>query len=151
MAYIGIDPGKSGALAIIRDDGDVQLVAFDETAYIDALRHTQGVDGVRGCVVERVAAMPKQGVASMFSFGENYGYIRGVLATLSIPYEVVTPVKWKRAFGVTADKNTSVAVAQRLFPSVSLLRTDKCRKPHDGFAEALLMAEYARRSCGGAP
>ena len=41
------------------------------------------------------------------------------------------------AFGVTKDKNTSVAVAQRLFPDVSLLRTEKCRKPDDGFAEAL--------------
>ena len=101
-------------------------------------------------VVERVTAMPKQGVTSMFNFGVNFGFIQGLLTAYGIPFELVSPAKWKREFGVTSDKNTSIAVAQRLFPDVSLLRTERCRKPDDGIAEALLMAEYARRRMGGA-
>jgi len=89
--------------------------------------------------------MPGQGVTSMFKFGENFGFIRGLLHANKIPYELVTPKKWKKEFGVTSDKNTAIDVCRCLFPDVSLLRTERCTKAHDGMAEALLMAEYARR------
>jgi crossover junction endodeoxyribonuclease RuvC len=85
----------------------------------------------------------------MFNFGENFGFICGVLEALKIPYELVRPQKWKRMFSCTSDKNTSIEVAKRLFPSAQLMRTDRCRKPDDGMAEALLMAEYARRIQNG--
>lgn len=94
--------------------------------------------------LEHVGAMPGQGVTSMFSFGENFGFIKGLLAANELPYELVRPQKWKKEFGISG-KNQSVEVCKRLFPSVSLRRTEKCRKDHDGMAEALLMAEYARR------
>ena len=81
----------------------------------------------------------------MFKFGENFGMIQGILQAFGIPYELVTPQKWRREFGVTADKNTSIEVCKRLFPDVDLKRTERCKKEHDGMAEALLMAEYARR------
>lgn len=154
MVFLGIDPGKSGALAVIHStvnaDRAVELYSFDEAKYREVLERYGNRRGVGGCVLERVSAMPGQGVTSMFSFGVNYGYIRGLLEAFEIPYELVIPRFWKREFGVTADKNTSIAVAQRLFPAVSLLRTERCRKPDDGFAEALLMAEYARRKGGAA-
>ena len=69
----------------------------------------------------------------------------GVLSALGVPYELVRPQKWKREFSCTSDKNTSIAVARRMFPTVPLLATPRCKKPHDGMAEALLMAEYCRR------
>lgn len=140
--YIGIDPGKSGAMAIINGK-KITTVPFDEEAYADALARVDEKNAF--AVVERVNAMPGQGVTSMFSFGTNYGFIQGLLMANRIPYELVIPQKWKKEFGVTSDKNTSIAVAQRLFPDVSLLRTDKCKKPDDGVAESLLMAEFARR------
>lgn len=140
--YIGIDPGKNGAMAIINGK-KITTVPFDEEAYADALARVDEKNAF--AVVERVNAMPGQGVTSMFSFGMNYGFIQGLLAANRIPYELVMPQKWKKEFGVTSDKNTSIAVAQRLFPDVSLLRTDKCKKPDDGVAESLLMAEFARR------
>ena len=146
MTYIGIDPGKKGAMAIIRGPGDYTLVSFDIEAYS---RELLRVDGAV-CALERVGAMPGQGVTSMFSFGENYGFIQGLLTANAIPYELVTPQRWKKAFEVTGDKNSSVAVAKRLFPGVSLLRTVNSRKDDDGMAEALLLAEYARRTMGGA-
>lgn len=143
MIYIGIDPGKDGAMAIIEDCGCISVVPFDGGLYADALG---GLPAEKcRCCLERVNAMPGQGVTSMFKFGENFGFIQGLLAAYSIPYELVTPQKWKKEFQITGDKNSSVAVCKRLFPVVSLRRTDRCKKDHDGMAEALLMAEYARR------
>lgn len=89
--------------------------------------------------------MPGQGVTSMFSFGLNFGWIQGMLTAYGIPFELVRPQKWKKEYSITGDKNTSIAVCKRLFPDVSLLPTERCRKESDGMAEALLMAEYARR------
>ena len=145
--FIGIDPGKSGAMAIVSTDTQpfVRVVPFDEREYAEVLRfHTQ-YDDVCGCIVERVNAMPGQGVSSMFSFGTNYGFIQGLLTAYNIPYELVMPRVWKKEFGVTSDKNTSIAVAKRLFPDVSLRRTERCKKDDNNIAEALLISCYARR------
>lgn len=141
MVYIGIDPGKSGALAVISDDGSVSIVPFDPETYKETLRYASGPTRA---VLEHVTAMPKQGVTSMFHFGENFGYIKGLLEAFQIPYELVRPQKWKKEFGIS-DKNSSVECCKRLFPGVPLRRTERCRKDDDGMAEALLMAEYARR------
>ena len=86
-----------------------------------------------------------QGVTSMFTFGQNFGWIQGVLQAYGISYELVRPQKWKREYSITGDKNTAIAVCKRLFPDVSLYPSSRCRKESDGMAEALLMAEYARR------
>ena len=72
----------------------------------------------------------------------------GVLDAFRIPYELARPQKWKKEFSCTSDKNTSIEVAQRMFPNADLRRTPKCKGPHDGICEALLMAEYARRRLG---
>ena len=148
--FIGIDPGKDGAMAILGYRDEPVLVPFDEEEYATWLRRLSlltrnGIDGSVFCVVEHVGAMPGQGVTSCFSFGQNFGFILGLLTAFCHPYELVRPQKWKREFSCTSDKNTSIEVAKRLFPGVDLRRTPKCTKPHDGICEALLMAEYARR------
>lgn len=97
------------------------------------------------CALEHVGAMPGQGVVSMFNFGQNFGFIQGVLKAHAIPYELVRPAKWKKEFGITKDKNTSIEVCKRLFPNVNLKRTERCRKDDDGLAESLLLASYAQR------
>lgn len=155
--FIGIDPGKDGAMAMLGYRETPILVPFSETEYAHHLRWVEpffvatGTEGVLSwretfAVVEHVNAMPGQGVTSCFSFGQNFGFILGLLTAFHIPYELVRPQKWKKEFGCTSDKNTSIEVAQRLFPDVDLRRTPQCKKPHDGKAEALLMAEYARRA-----
>ena len=143
MIYIGIDPGKDGAMAIIWEHGRMEVIPFSPKDYRDAFEDCTPKEC--RCCLERVGAMPKQGVTSMFKFGENYGFIQGLLMAYEIPYELVTPQKWKKEFQVTRDKNSSIFVCKRLFPNVSLRKTEQCRKDHDGMAEALLMAEYARR------
>lgn len=145
MTYIGIDPGKTGAMAVI-EEGIAFAIPFDERAYIDTLL-TCDPKQTAVCL-EHVSAMPKQGVTSVFNFGLNFGWIQGVLASQGFSYELVRPQKWKKEFSATSDKNTSVSVAKRLFPTVSLKKTQRCTKDDDGLAEALLMAEYARRKFG---
>lgn len=146
MYFIGIDPGKSGALAVIDDEGYVwNTKTFNESDYSLVLNEVASAPSVR-VVLEHVGAMPGQGSVSMFNFGANFGFIKGLLAANNLPYELVRPQKWKRMFSCTSDKNTSVEVAHRLFPNVDLRRTTRCSKPHDGIAEALLMAEYCRRT-----
>jgi crossover junction endodeoxyribonuclease RuvC len=149
MVYIGIDPGKNGGMARIRvdDDGNVDFIEvfpYSDTTLLGVLKATSFDYPIR-CVLEKVNAMPGQGVTSMFHFGENFGFIQGVLRANMIPYELVPPQKWKKEFSVTSDKNTSIEVAKRLFPNVNLRATERCKKEHDGMCEALLMAEYARR------
>lgn len=145
MVYIGIDPGKTGALGVI-GDGGVRLIKFDERAYIEELRSIEARRAV--CCLEHVSAMPGNGAVSMFNFGCSFGWIQGVLQALGISFELIRPQKWKKEFGVTKDKNTSISVCRRLFPEASLLPTPRCKKADDNMAEALLMAEYARRKLG---
>ena len=145
--FIGIDPGKSGGIAYIDTQDNISgTMPYSDTALIDLCRdasHDWNKEVV--CCLEKVGAMPGQGVVSMFSFGQSVGYIKGVLESFRIPYQEITPQKWKREFGLTSDKAKSAEVCRKLFPDVSLLASPRCKKPHDGMAEALLMAEYARR------
>ena len=151
--YIGVDPGKKGGFAVIyEDDGQqkAETVAWDEMLFVYWCQSWKGVADARGerivACVERVGAMHGQGVTSMFTFGQGFGYILGVLAALGIGVQLVPPGTWKKEFSLIGkDKTASVKACKRLFPGVSLLPTEKCRKDSDGMAEALLMAEYGRR------
>lgn len=144
MIYIGIDPGKNGGIALLDDTNEVRVYPYSEETLIKKLKYDSKFFDVK-CVLEKVNAMPNQGVVSMFNFGQNYGFIQGVLKAYNIPFELVPPQKWKKEFSVTSDKNTSIEVAKRLFPQVNLKATERCKKDHDGMAEALLIAEYCRR------
>lgn len=144
---IGIDPGKTGAIAVMDDEGILCLEQFNVDKYVDVLsyvgRSTSAKD-IKVCL-EKVGAMPGQGVVSMFNFGHNLGVIEGILSALRIPYQLVPPQTWKKEFSLTGDKAKSIEVCKKLFPWVDLRATERSRKPSDGLAEALLMAEYARR------
>lgn len=147
MTYIGIDPGKGGALAVLNEDGSSIIYPFSVEGYREILADysTENFKCRAKCCLEHVGAAPKQGVVSMFHFGENFGFIQGLLTAYDIPYELVRPQKWKREFSITADKNMAIDVCKRLFPNANLKRTNRCKKDDDNMAEALLMAEYARR------
>ena len=146
--FIGIDPGKNGGVAYI----DTQYNKSDAEPYSDKAlieicreAHHSVKSECIICCLEKVGARPNQGVVSMFNFGQSVGYIKGVLESFKIPYQEITPQKWKKEFGLSSKKADSTDICGKLFPDVSLLATPKCKKPHDGMAEALLMAEYARR------
>ena len=148
--YIGIDPGVNGGYAIIEEsikDGSIMADAqvWDNANFLDAMSYVADKGGACVACVEKVASMPHQGSVSIFTFGKAAGYIEGALSALGIPYQLVPPRVWKKEFSLTANKSESIEVAEHLYPDVSLLKNERCRKKHDGMAEALLMAEYARR------
>ena len=145
MTYIGIDPGLAGGIGVIRSGSDIVVMKYSPENLIELLKQFADDSQVQ-FFVEHVHAMPKQGVSSTFKFGMGFGQILGILQAFDRKYVLIKPEVWKRAIGVTADKKTSIRKAQDLFPHVSLLPTPRCRVPSDGLAEALLIAEYGRRS-----
>lgn len=143
MTYIGIDPGRHGGLAVMYSDGAITVMPLKEDTMIVVMRTLSGIPA--RCCLEKVHAMPKQGVASTFTFGENYGFIKGVLECNHISYQEIPPERWKKEFGLNSDKKKSIEVCRKLFPDVDLRPTERCRTDNDGMAEAVLLAEYARR------
>lgn len=146
MIWIGIDPGKKGAYAQICGDR-VEVWPWDDAAFVEHM-HTLVDDRADFLMaaVEKVGAMPGQGTVSMFSFGKSAGFIEGVLAGLGVPYQLIPPATWKREFSlIRTEKRQSIVVARRLFPNVDLRPTERARVESDGCADAVLLAEYARR------
>lgn len=153
MIYIGIDPGKSGGLVAIGDRdiliGKMPATEHDIAAVFDRITCLSTETGT--CMIayiEKVHSMPKQGVTATFTFGMNYGFLRGVMVAYGIPFEEVTPQKWMGYFSIkrkkdepkTAFKRRLLGKAQNLFPHVNGLTL--------ATADALLIAEYCRRTTG---
>lgn len=137
---IGCDPGASGGIAIICN-GQQEVWKMPDTErdlheLLLSLRQWQGLQA--HAAIEIVHSMPKQGVASSFTFGRNYGALRMALIASGIPFREVTPQKWQKELAclTKGDKNTSKRRAQELFPSVRVTHA---------VADALLIAEWLRR------
>jgi len=144
---IGIDPGLTGAIAFIGRNGYMvedlptmangkgqarvkrQINARELSAIID-----QNAEQPATIYIERVASMPAQGSASIFSLGDTFGAIRSVCAVLGYPVEFITPQKWKIWYGVGKDKEIIRTKAIELFPDAPLAR----KKDHNR-GEALLI------------
>jgi crossover junction endodeoxyribonuclease RuvC len=164
--FIGIDPGLQGAIALIYEDGRFADIADTPTLIVKkgkGKKHfyniSEAVKLLRAfstcilnmnchAVIENVHAMPKQGVTSMFSMGVGFGMWQGILTALEIPVTYIEPRNWKKIVGITtgADKSQSCVIAGRLFPTANLLRSARSKKPSDGRADALLIAEAVRRT-----
>ena len=100
---IAIDPGKSGAMAIMYPSGDPYAIPFTtESEMRDELETVLQFDSVTEyhAVLEKVHAMPGQGVTSMFTFGANYGFWRGLLQGLRIPFDEVRPQEWQKGLNI---------------------------------------------------
>lgn len=145
MVYIGIDPGQRGALALIGGADGPEIIPFEQERYINRLKAIIASGEECVCCIEAVHAIAKQGLSSTWSFGQTYGWLLGILDAIGIPYQPITPQKWKKEFGLNSDKSASVEVCKRLYPGVNLLRTERSRKEDDGMAEACLLATYAKR------
>jgi len=151
MRVLGVDPGVTGALAMLDTDLSALVVCDMPSTLIKVgkthrrqlsefwLADTLRVYAPDEAWIERVHALPKQGVASSFSFGLSYGLARGVLAALGVRVTLVTPNEWKRSFRLGPDKNEARLVASRLFPANAAYFT---RARDDGRAEAALLALF---------
>lgn len=98
-------------------------------------------------VLEKVGAMPGNGVVSMFRFGEACGTIRGVLGGLGIWEKAsvleAVPAVWKATLGLTHDKTKVMVHARKLVAEQAPLWSDSLSKAkHHNRAEALLLATF---------
>jgi len=153
MSYvIGIDPGISGAIAVF-DWYTKKLVEIIDMPTLEVesgktkKRHISAVSLANylvgftdtHIVIEKVGAMPGQGVTSMFNFGRSAGIIEGVVAALEMPNTYVTPAAWTKAVGRAAGKDASRMRAMELFPAKADLFK---RAKDDGRADAALIAYW---------
>lgn len=143
-AIIAIDPGKTGAIAYDAPGAALQVYDMPDTpAGVVSLLRALSFGPDAFCLIEKQQAMPKQGVSSMFTLGEGYGFLQATVMTLGLPLDFVRPAEWKRKLGLTnADKTGSRAMAARLFPDQAELFA---RVKDHGRAESALLAVYARR------
>lgn len=148
-AWIGIDPGKSGACVCIVENGEIDFCDYSNPSdAADFLAVKNNRYRIRLAALESVHAMPGQGVSSTFKFGHNAGVWEGILATLLIPTEKPTPRKWQKGLFAKSDgdnKERSRNVALRLYPVVPFLK----RKRDHNRADALLLARWAQEQTRG--
>ena len=111
MKIIGIDPGLSGAIAVLENkkvlnifdmpvmsEGKKNKRQLNSALLVNLIKENINIDDDIAVVVEQVNAMPGQGVTSMFNFGQTFGAIKGICAALQLPIFFVRPSKWKKHF-----------------------------------------------------
>jgi crossover junction endodeoxyribonuclease RuvC len=153
MRIVGIDPGVSGAAALLIG-GKLEAVAAMPTVtagkkgrrIVDAGALSKIIRDMapEHAIVEQVGVRPGEGVVGAFSFGRSAGILEGVLGALAVPRTMVTPAQWKVELRVPADKNEARARASRLMNRGDLWPMKK----DDGKAEAALLAYWGYLKLG---
>ena len=174
MLTVGIDPGLDGALVALVDGKPVLSVpvpvvtvprgtkgkrtVYDVRGMVEALRMLPARTYEAGLgeyekpdlvVIESTSARA-QGRQACHSLGRSGGLWEGIVSGMGWPYLTVAPATWYKpmtagAPGQGRDKGRSVISAGRLLPGLDLRRSERARKPHDGIADAGLLALYAYR------
>lgn len=145
MTIVGIDPGVSGALAIVDGSGlrchDMPTVEVRGKRLVDAhgLVALLAVQRFDMAILEHVQGVQGTGATSAFSFGRGFGLVEGVLAALAIPTTLVRPQAWTKALGVSRDKGQHRQAASRLWPASAGLFA---RVKDDGRADAALLVHW---------
>ena len=155
MIIIGIDPGINGAICFFKK-GEV-LDVIDMPTMAEGKKNKRQVNGQQifnefskrielysndniKVVVEKVSAMPGQGVTSMFNFGQSFGVIKGICAAMQLPIFFVTPAKWKKHFDlINSQKDSSRTKAIEIFPQISSILS---KKKDSNKADAILIASF---------
>ena len=149
--YAGIDPGQSGGIAFIFGQG-VQAIKMPVTErdvwiyFNETIRNYRKYNLSNVCItiIEKVHSFPSQGIASSFKFGQNYGFLRGILVALEVKLIEVSPQRWQRDLNIpsskgktkTQHKNALKQRAQQLFPQLNITLAT---------ADALLIAYWGTR------
>jgi len=161
--YIGADPGATGALALVwgksvcvysvpTDPKAIAGTCVDDEALMSLARELATVGPVLA-VLEHVWGIAGQGAGGSFTFGDTTGAMRIALKSAGIMVKRASAQRWRNRLGVSGDKAQSVAMAIKLFPGNADLFTPR-RKVRtaaqcEGNAEAVLIAEFARREYAG--
>lgn len=167
--YIGIDPGVKGCISIVDETGKFIESFFllknaknvDTVEISNTLLNLSKYEDNCHVIIENIHAIFGSSAKGTFNFGFIAGLIEGVIATIGLPYTKVNPKIWQkemfRGVNVIAKPSTtgktqvidtkkmSFLASHRIFPTVDLRRTSKCKNEDDNFSDSLLMAEYGRR------
>ena len=153
MIVVGIDPGLSGAIAILENNKvlnifDMPVMAegkknkrqLNSAQLVSIIKDSPRPDAEIAVVVEQVNAMPGQGVTSMFNFGQTFGAIKGVCAALELPIFFVRPSKWKKHFElINSSKDSSRTKVIEMYPSLS---SQLAKKKDVNKSDAILIARF---------
>ena len=153
MKIIGIDPGLSGAIAVLEDnkvlgiydmpvmaDGKKSKRQLNSAQLVSIIKQNISNNDELAIVVEQVNAMPGQGVTSMFNFGQTFGAIKGVCAALELPIFFVRPTKWKKYFELlNSSKDASRTKTIEMYPSLS---NQLSKKKDVNKSDAILIARF---------
>ena len=153
MKVVGIDPGLSGAIAVLEEkkvlalfdmpvmsEGKKNKNQLNSAQLVNILKENIKNDEDITVVVEQVNAMPGQGVTSMFNFGQTFGAIKGVCAALNLPIFFVRPSKWKKHFElINSSKDSSRTKVIEMYPSLS---NQLARKKDVNKSDAILIARF---------
>lgn len=149
---LGADPGQTGCIAALADGRPAGFIDMPTMArraggqQVDAATLANNLKAMLAAhsgayviaVLEQVNALPKQGSASGFRFGQSDGILRGVLGALGIGIVEVAPVRWKKYMGlIGCDKDAARTKMIQQFPQIA---PDLQRKKDVGRADALLLA-----------
>ena len=155
MLIIGIDPGITGSICFFEDGKIIDVVEMPNMA--EGKKNKRQVNGAQiyheiskriknlekkdiKVVIEQVAAMPGQGVTSMFNFGQSFGVLKGICAAMQISMYFVRPVKWKKYFNlINSEKDASRTKAIEIFPHFS---AQLSRKKDSNKADAILISSF---------
>ena len=153
MKIFGIDPGLSGAIAILENkkvldlfdmpvmaEGKKNKKQLNSAQLVNIIRENTDTNNESVVIVEQVNAMPGQGVTSMFNFGQTFGAIKGICAALELPIFFVRPSKWKKHFElINSSKDASRTKVIEMYPTLS----DELSKKKDvNKSDAILIARF---------
>ena len=96
---IGIDVGGTGSLCVLENTNLTTLIPFKSLrSYLKELENAKKVytQHKLSIWVESVHSMPRQGVKSMFTFGQRFGEVIGVLEAYDLGYNLVSPKQWQK-------------------------------------------------------
>ena len=156
MLIIGIDPGISGSICFFENGKIIDVIEMPTMnegkknkkqvngAQIynelkERINKNNQTDKIR-VVIEKVSAMPGQGVTSMFNFGQSFGILKGICSAMQIPMYFVRPAKWKKYYNlINSEKDASRTRAIEIFPYFS---SKLSKKKDSNKADAILIASF---------
>lgn len=167
--YLGIDVGSKGFITL-NTGADLRFFSIadnDSYGLSDILRSVKEEFPNVVCAMEEIHAIFGSSAKATFAFGEINGLLKGLLIANKIPYHLVPPKKWQAEIWDNKDvvatyktvtirgkqvnkkevntKQTSFNAAKRIFPTVDLRKTERCKNLDDNKCDSLLISEYARR------
>lgn len=170
MIYITADPGAKGAIVVVKDSSFLgkEMMPMKKDGTVDTERLFEMVNNAYlsfgvclnepvKMAIEEVHSLYGMSAKSNFNFGRNFQAVISVFDLVSSGnFEFLKPKEWQKEIfgdmevilnkkGKKDTKAMSIKRATELFPDADLTPTERAKKPSDGIADALCMAEYLRR------